>query len=440
MKDNYFELLGVAENVSEQDLKRSFMRKVRKHPPHSDPDGYRALRLAYDTLRDEDARRAYVADLHSGGQLGSLTEQVDVHFHEECWDEAIQLLKRMLVLDPDNLDARYRLAMAYKRAEDLAQARKTLEKLVRLAPATSLYTTSLGHAYLESYNDEEDGEWLDKAEHCFHEAVAASGEDSGGYLGIAEARVERELYDEAIHWCNKAIEADGVVDFEDFEAFFLICRIHIFAGRTEGIPAVTDRIVGILHDEDTQMFAASLFTRNALQLVRMLALEPANAFADAARRVAPEANPFTEALDFIEQVTLLQREWKAIEDDESILAAVRLLVHNRLLLEVGVVEPEEAKRRRVEILSALDTWPPEEIQSSCQKVKRRCPTHATFPEIDVVLEACQKGGVAGTSGQLGTTATSQFLDKDANMRQLMGCVFSLVAFGVLLLLKVLIFS
>lgn len=44
------ELLGVDEKVSADALRRAYLRRIKQHPPERDPEGFRALREAYECL------------------------------------------------------------------------------------------------------------------------------------------------------------------------------------------------------------------------------------------------------------------------------------------------------------------------------------------------------------------------------------------------------
>ncbi len=49
---NPFEVLGLAPTMDVAEIKRAYFCALGMHPPHSDPDGFRHLRAAYELLRD----------------------------------------------------------------------------------------------------------------------------------------------------------------------------------------------------------------------------------------------------------------------------------------------------------------------------------------------------------------------------------------------------
>lgn len=62
---NYYETLGVEENASAADIKKHYRRLVRQYHPDRNPDDpqaaerFKQVQEAYDTLGDEEKRRAY---------------------------------------------------------------------------------------------------------------------------------------------------------------------------------------------------------------------------------------------------------------------------------------------------------------------------------------------------------------------------------------------
>jgi hypothetical protein len=45
-----FSVLEIAPTMSLAQVKRAYFLQLQKHPPHSDPDGFRQLRAAYESL------------------------------------------------------------------------------------------------------------------------------------------------------------------------------------------------------------------------------------------------------------------------------------------------------------------------------------------------------------------------------------------------------
>jgi curved DNA-binding protein CbpA len=50
--------LGLKRGASQEEVRRAYFRQVREHPPETDPEGFKAIRAAYEQLRSAEQRTA----------------------------------------------------------------------------------------------------------------------------------------------------------------------------------------------------------------------------------------------------------------------------------------------------------------------------------------------------------------------------------------------
>ena len=76
-KRDYYEVLGVSKNASEDDIKRAYRRRAIKFHPDKNPDDpdaearFKEAAEAYDVLSDPEKRRRYDQFGHEGLQRGA---------------------------------------------------------------------------------------------------------------------------------------------------------------------------------------------------------------------------------------------------------------------------------------------------------------------------------------------------------------------------------
>lgn len=54
--ENPYTVLGIPKNALPEEVKKAYFSLIRRHPPEKDPQGFKRIRLAYDSLRDIDKR------------------------------------------------------------------------------------------------------------------------------------------------------------------------------------------------------------------------------------------------------------------------------------------------------------------------------------------------------------------------------------------------
>ena len=56
---NPFDLLGVAEDTSDDAIKKAYLQRVREHPPERDPERFQAIRAAFELIKTRPDRLRY---------------------------------------------------------------------------------------------------------------------------------------------------------------------------------------------------------------------------------------------------------------------------------------------------------------------------------------------------------------------------------------------
>ncbi|GIV80628.1 MAG: hypothetical protein KatS3mg050_5022 [Litorilinea sp.] len=51
-----YQLLGIPRQASDEEIKRAYFQRVREYPPEREPERFRAIRTAYELLRDPQSR------------------------------------------------------------------------------------------------------------------------------------------------------------------------------------------------------------------------------------------------------------------------------------------------------------------------------------------------------------------------------------------------
>ncbi len=399
---SHYETLGVEPDADAKAVKRAYFRGVRKHPPEKDPEGFRRIREAYEVLSDQAARASYDALQTHGDKIAEDIEKGMAHFAEESWMEAARCFKRALLLDGNAHAARNMLGLCFLHNGNHESAIKTFAALTKRAPDVPLYFINLGHS-LDEAAKEADGfdlaksvDFTERARKAFRKAIQLEPHNSDPYLAIAETYLRDQVYEQAISFADKAIGADGQVDFQDFEALFFKCRVRLHQGELAQVTKLAGQIHALVpDDDDIKKYVAMRFAFFAHLLVKVEAFEPAGVFLRAAKQFDPSNEDLAGFGVAIDQVVGLSSDVAAIADDETILPPIKAMVSVFLAAQMGSeeVDVDGLWRQGLELLPHL---PQDELHTSAKALKRKCPTfYAEHKDlVDKILSSTREAAQA----------------------------------------------
>lgn len=140
-----YHVLELSPQASPEEIKRSYYRLVRKYSPEKDPERFKSIREAYETLSDPKGRDNYDALQKHGEQVSKLFDEAEAKMSDGEWSKAILLLKQIILLFPGGEAARNRLRICYIRAKEWDNAIKVYRKLTKDNPETPLYWFNYGY-------------------------------------------------------------------------------------------------------------------------------------------------------------------------------------------------------------------------------------------------------------------------------------------------------
>ena len=144
---NYYEILEVAKDASPMDIKRAYFSKVKKNRPEDDPEAFKGLRLAYDTLMDVGARKEYDKRLDVPEKIADELFEVTSMMENHRYKDAIVLTKKLIEKYPDSPEFAYILGELYIETKSTGHAVKHMEQAANKYPANQKIQSLLATAY-----------------------------------------------------------------------------------------------------------------------------------------------------------------------------------------------------------------------------------------------------------------------------------------------------
>jgi len=163
---NYYELLNIERGADTNEIKRAYFSAVKLHSPDSDPEGFKAIRIAYETLYDPKKRTEYDTYFVTSGDVQNDLLAARELIRENKYKQASESLAELSGKNPDSTDVKRLLAEVLWYIKKSGTADKICAEL--LEKNQSDYETLLLRAKIA-----ESMRHIDKANNYYNDAVNA---------------------------------------------------------------------------------------------------------------------------------------------------------------------------------------------------------------------------------------------------------------------------
>jgi len=72
---NPFDILGVADDATDEAIKKAYLQQVRQYPPERSPEQFQLIRAAFDAIKTQQQRLKYQLFYHEPPALNALLER-----------------------------------------------------------------------------------------------------------------------------------------------------------------------------------------------------------------------------------------------------------------------------------------------------------------------------------------------------------------------------
>ena len=257
---NLYEVLEIEKNATEQEIKKAYNKLLRKYPPEKEPEKYKEIREAYNTLRDKNLRKNYDAYFNHGEEIQKLEKEANELIEQKNYSEAETILKKILIISPEILHIKEMLGDVFLLEKKYDNSIKQFDSLIEECPNNSDYYFKRGQAY--------------KGKYCFSDAeknyIWSYSLDYGNLNAINQLvylYIEKKQIEKAISFLNKEIYRDDSLDFEDFFCLSKLIECYVFKNDKSGLQKVIADIKKIApEDEEIKKYMSWKLTKLALSI------------------------------------------------------------------------------------------------------------------------------------------------------------------------------
>lgn len=146
--NSYYELLGIREDADDKEVKASYFRAVRQYPPDSDPEMFKKVRKAYETLSDRKSRGEYDQLAKLDPLQQSAYNQILLYQKAGNYDQAIKCCQEVISASESGFFS-FILGKLYIKNDNPGKAARIFENLLNISPDRMEYLLFLFEAYWE---------------------------------------------------------------------------------------------------------------------------------------------------------------------------------------------------------------------------------------------------------------------------------------------------
>jgi len=271
---NYYEILEITKTASEIDIKRAYFKSVKVNRPEDDPEAFKLVRLAYETLMNVEERKKYDESLDVPDDIAPELLQVNYLIDNHKYKEAIERLKPLIVTYPESPEFEYALGKAYLSANSAGNAVKQLEQAAKKHSGNAKIQTILAEAY-------DQRGWNNKAREQYQHAVSVDNKSAFAWASYIWY-CNREFRFSVSYVFSEAMAVDEEIFVDnEYQLYHLVISSLLYSnfysfnsgleGLPEGIPKYfalyfegLKRVKGRINEDSyrTFMSLAHLFSSN----------------------------------------------------------------------------------------------------------------------------------------------------------------------------------
>ncbi|MGM0501224.1 MAG: DnaJ domain-containing protein [Bacillota bacterium] len=373
MKKNLYQILGLIENATYEEVKSAYYQLRSRHLPEQDLNTFKKIRNAYETLSDSQSREDYDSLDKYSNKITNLFKKVNELMNREEWSQAIKELKRILIFNSNLSAARNLLGICYLNNQQYQKAVGVFEKVIKSAKNVPGYWINLGHAYLDLTFNNQDESYYSKAKKAFKTAIEKGAINNTPYLRIAGIYRKAEEYSKAIEWAEKVINVDNKVGLDDFWALISKCKTYIVSDQLNKLKKIVNRIVSLVKEKEWNYYKREIkdyvvkvlmkmsymfFQKNYFQVATILSEAALKLKSNSEiEKLYKKSNNIAEAFE----------EWQKLNKN-NIIAPIKQFINLNLFKS-----SEENHYNYNEIIKKLNNYSPKEISNSIEIIEESAP-------------------------------------------------------------------
>lgn len=377
-KKNLFEILELDRKATIEDIEKSYFKLQKKYLPEKDPEAFKAVKFAYDTLSDPHSCQSYIKLMDCGGEISDALNRAYAAMAMSHYQIAQKYFQIVVNNTNEAAEALYELAMIQFMQNKMMTSANTLEQLADRFPNVELYRFKLGMVLISMYENETDpkfkAELIERARKAYERAIEINDENTNPFIGMAETYLMEEKYEISQEWIKKCLSVKKLNPFNNFMPLLFDCYILAHMDDVESIPDTLLKAEDTVPDyHEARYWAAGKIIDLCLQLLQKDMYEAMKTIALSVDRISPEPKLLSFFSRNVDLIVNAHYDLKELEKDQSIIKPIRDFSHYCFKCFVMKYTAEETQNALKDMVAKMGSWSVTEIKRSLSIFKRKYP-------------------------------------------------------------------
>lgn len=127
---NYYKILGVEKNATNEEIKRAYAKMIRKFPPEKHGEKFGEIGESYDLLTNKEKRKKYDEENGFDDVSQELLDSAISYISNKDYKNAINNLKKFIIYNPENVVAKRYLSLCSYKVKDYNEVYENTKYLI----------------------------------------------------------------------------------------------------------------------------------------------------------------------------------------------------------------------------------------------------------------------------------------------------------------------
>ena len=403
---NYYEILGVDASSDNQIIRAAYVRMLRKFTPENNPDKFKEIREAYETLSNPKAKAEYDVMSKYKDEIDTYMSAGMKAMEDENYTAAITEFKKILIIHPTLDNVRKLLATAMMNNGQLNAAIEQFKKLTDENNTNATYLYYLAIAYRKNKQ-------FDKAEQALVQASKLDRLNPDIIIEWSDLYVEQEKFDSAVAVLRKAIDQNKSVDSQDTMYLFQLVLVYLRNNKMNECEAVIKEIEGtVINDKEAAEYISMQFGKLACTLIDINQFNLAYNIVVRAVALNPANSTLIDLKKSLGEILDAQKKCDQLLDDNSIPGPIKGPIFFYIYGDNWDDDEREKKSdENIEDIDSLINSSPHAVVKGVNDIKAKYSSlykerKAVYDEILRIANARAGGGSTNTSSSSSGSPTT----------------------------------